>query len=143
MYLLLFINLILVQRFKFTFYFLYKEAKVKSKWNSQIYFWIYFFTLLLFADVQRCNSQKSQLTKRCFEGCRAGIRYILEMENCPLRELFNFQSSISVRWFSLKRESLVLKSRVCFFAIDRNASLFWIENMSNIWFLYKMWIYFC
>ena len=33
------------------FTFLYQEAKVKSKWNSQIYFWIYFFTLLLFADV--------------------------------------------------------------------------------------------
>ena len=33
------------------FSFLNQEGKVKSKWNSQIYFWIYFFTLLLFADV--------------------------------------------------------------------------------------------
>ena len=38
------------------FTFLYQEAKVKSKWNSQIYFWIYFFTLLLFADVHTFRS---------------------------------------------------------------------------------------
>ena len=50
---LLFAFQFLVPNFGFTFYFSMSRRKVKSKPKSQIYFWIYFFTLLLFAYVLR------------------------------------------------------------------------------------------
>ena len=47
-------------------YFLHCTSfrNVKSKWNFQIYFWIYFFTFLLFADVRK-KSVNSNTTINC------------------------------------------------------------------------------
>ena len=62
-------------------YFLHCTSfrNVKSKWNFQIYFWIYFFTFLLFADVHNKVTSWHFIIKKVFApflfSCKQNIDY--------------------------------------------------------------------